>query len=79
MRIELVSSISLFILSLNRANTTFKGNAQFVQKVTFKNFDGFQRKPLWKLEMLQKLLILKVFFTEVIKTHNYFLFCDSAF
>ena len=38
------------------------------------NFDGFQTKPLWKLEMLQKLLLLKVFFTKVKKTHNYFLF-----
>ena len=27
---------------------------------------------LWKLEILQKLLLLKVFFTYVIKTHNYF-------
>ena len=35
-------------------------------------FDGFQTKPLWKLEMLQKLLLLKVFFTKVMKTHNYF-------
>ena len=26
-------------------------------------FDGFQTKPLWKLEILQKLLLLKVFFT----------------
>ena len=26
-------------------------------------FDGFQIKPFWKLEILQKLLILKVFFT----------------
>ena len=25
-------------------------------------FDGFQTKPLWKLEILQKLLLLKVFF-----------------
>ena len=39
----------------------FKGNAQFVQKVTFKIFDVFQTKPLWKLELLQKLLLLKSF------------------
>ena len=44
--------------------TDIKGNAQFVQKVTF---DRFQAKPLWKLEIMQ-----------VIKTRNCF-FCDSAF
>ena len=55
-----------------------KGNAQFVEKLTFCTFDGFQTKPLWKLVILEKLLLLKVFFTLLIKTHNYF-FCDSAF
>ena len=35
-------------------------------------FDGFQTKPLWNLEILWKLLILKFFFTWVITTHNYF-------
>ena len=35
-------------------------------------FDGFQTKPLRKLEILQKLLLLKVFFTYVIKTQNHF-------
>ena len=25
-------------------------------------FDGFQTKPLWKLEILQKLLVVEVFF-----------------
>ena len=35
----------------------FKRNAQFFKKLTF---DGFQTKPLWKLEILQKLLLLKV-------------------
>ena len=29
-------------------------------------------KSLWKLEMLQKLLLLKIFFTKVIKTQNHF-------
>ena len=38
-------------------------------------FDEFQTK--WKLEILQKLLLLKVFFTLVIKTLNDY-FCDSA-
>ena len=39
----------------------FKENARFVQKVTFKPLDGFLKKT-WKLEILQKLLLLKVFF-----------------
>ena len=30
------------------------------------------KKTFWKLEILQKLLLLKVFFTQVIKTNNYF-------
>ena len=47
------------LLCLN-VTKTLKGNAQFVQKVTF---DGFQTKTFWKFEILQKLLILKVFFT----------------
>ena len=33
----------------------------------------FQTKSLWELEMLQKLLLLKVLFTKVIKAHSYFL------
>ena len=44
-----------------------KGNAQFVEKLTFCTFDGFQTKPLWKLVILEKLLLLKVFFTLLIK------------
>ena len=36
-----------------------KGNLQFVQKM-----------KLWGLEKLQKLLLLKVLFTNVTKTHN---------
>ena len=42
------------------------------------NLWWIQTKTLWKLEMLQKPLLLKVFFTKVTKTRNYF-FCDSAF
>ena len=49
-----------------------KGNVQFIKKLTFSTFDGFQTKPLWKLVILEKLLLLKVFFTLLIKTHNYF-------
>ena len=41
----------------------FKRNVQFVQKSDLWTFDGFKTKPLWKLEILQKLLLLKVFFT----------------
>ena len=41
--------------------------------------DEFQTKPLWKLEILQKLLFLKVFFTLVTKTHNYFFFVTVFF
>ena len=37
---------------------SFKENAQFVQKVAFE----CQTKPFWKLEILQKLLLLKAFF-----------------
>ena len=41
-------------------------------------FNRFQTKPLRKSEMSQKLLLLKVWFTKVIKPLSYF-FCDSAF
>ena len=51
----------------------FKENPQFVQKVSFGPLMNFKQKPLQKLEMLQKLLLLKVFSTKFIKTHNYFL------
>ena len=35
-------------------------------------FDGFQTKLLWKLKILQTMLILKVFFVQVIKKQNYY-------
>ena len=46
--------------------------------IVSKAANGFQTKLLWKLELFQKLLLLKVFFTKVVKTRNYF-FCNSAF
>ena len=55
-----------------------KGNALFVQKVTFEPLMDLKQKPLWDLEMLQKLPLLKVFFTKAIKTHNYF-YCAVLF
>ena len=39
-------------------NFSIKGNAKILEKVTF---HGFQTKPLKYLEILQKLLFLKVF------------------
>ena len=41
-------------------------------KSDFWTFDEFRTKLLWTLEMLQKLILLKVLFTKVIKTHSYF-------
>ena len=35
--------------------------------MTFGTFDGFQIEPLWKMEILQKLLLWKFLFTKVIK------------
>ena len=49
----------------------------------FKNdlwtFDQSQTKLLWKLEMLQKLLALKVFFTKVIKRQSLFILWQCFF
>ena len=50
----------------------FKENAQFVQKVTFKPLMDLKKKTFWKLEILKKLLLLKVFFTSVTKTQLLF-------
>ena len=47
-------------------------------KSDFWAFYGFRTMLLWKLETLQKLLLLKLFFTWVIKTRNYF-FCGLCF
>ena len=44
-----------------------KRNAQFVRKVTFEPLMDF-KQPLWKFKILQKLLLLKVFITKIIKT-----------
>ena len=41
-------------------------------------FDGFQAKPLWKLEVLQKLLVLSFLHLNYKNTQLLF-FCDSVF
>ena len=46
----------------NEKDPKFKGNAQFIQKVTLKPLMNFKQKPLLKLEILQILILLKVFF-----------------
>ena len=38
----------------------------------------FEQNNYGKFKILLKLQLLKVFITEVMKTHNY-IFCDSAF
>ena len=58
-----------------------KGNVQFVQKVTFEPLMYFKQNHdgSWKYyKSWEKLLLLLVFFTKVIKTHSYS-FCDRAF
>ena len=52
---------------------SFRGNTRFIQKVTFEPLMDFKQNhhQSWKYYM-QKLLPSKVFFTKVIKTHNYF-------
>ena len=41
----------------------FKGNTKFIQKVTFEPLMDFRQDYyLWKLEIRQKLQLLKVFF-----------------
>ena len=42
------------------------------------NPSWISNKTIWKLEMLQKLLLLKAFFTLVIKIHNYFFVTVSS-
>ena len=55
----------------------FKGKAQLVQKVTFET-GGFQMKPLWKLKILQKLLLLSFLHLSYKNTEN-IPFRDSVF
>ena len=52
----------------------FAGSRKHVicSKCDLSTFDRFQTKPLWKLEILQTLLILKIIFLKVIKAHSYF-------
>ena len=59
-------------------NKTFCWKRAICLKGDVWTFDGFQTKLLWKLEILENLLLLKFLFTWVIKTHNNF-FCDRAF
>ena len=74
------SNKNLFELCLNGYISIkfLKGNAQFFQKMTFEPLMDFKQNHYGSWKILQKLLLLKVFYIKVIKTHNY-LFRDSAF
>ena len=67
------------ITKIMNFHTLFRGNAQFVQKLTLELLMDFKQNHIksWKY-YIQKLELSKVFFTKVTKAHNYF-FYDSAF
>ena len=60
---EFKASKNLFEAIKRRSNKNLKETRNSFKKSDLWTFDGFQTKLLWKLEILQKLLLLKVFFT----------------
>ena len=57
---------------------TLKGNAQFIQKVTFGPLMDFKQNHYGNWKYYKNCYFCCVFFTQVIKTQNNF-FCDCAF
>ena len=57
-------------------NLQVKGNAQFVQKVTFEPL--ISNKTITRIGNVTKAATFKVRFTKLIKAYSYF-FCDRAF